>query len=627
MKSIVACTFLLVLGACFAAEFPVEPYVDPTQLEVPWPRHSFYRVPWRAYLETVSGFDLLQGVGVAYNVSGNPDILMRMLSECGFRTMRFEWGWNCQTWDGPGIDPGREQEIRKTLQAARRWNVKACILLNAHHGVPCPVRGWRVKLLADAPKGAAEVKLDNVKDFVPGYTGLSNIEDYWAASVIFTQIDAATGTCKLSKPLPKDLKAGQQVDVHRLRYLPLHPVGTKEFDETAQGWVNYARAICAIAADEGFRDCRIEIWNELSFGSNFTNINHYYKPDKAKMPDFLNKGGSAWELARRTVDMAHREFPAMEVIWGFSNTTFYHCKIENLPPGTDGQTYHPYFESRRLKLPENDYRNWSLEQPLPSFTWHLPEAAANFPQTEAIIRLINPKARLARPEGTRVFRHYITEYGMPIQDYGVKDVDRAWHIKNKMISRGTLFFLSKGLCGLYHFCAGGDALDMGLLGKQAEKLTEYPADLDAALSPSLKMMKRLTSAFDGSVPLASMRQLGAEVAALDQRVQLPAGPDNKWPPLYQHQRFCVLPYQVKPDRFVVALYVQSIDILEDIEPQPYRVALTNIRGADAKLEMIDVLSGKPVPFKTLEATDERLRIEFDAVGWPYLLMVQEKTPR
>jgi hypothetical protein len=89
----------------------------------------------------------------------------------------------------------------------------------------------------------------------------------------------------------------------------------------------------------------------------------------------------------------------------------------------------------------------------------------------------------------------------------------------------------------------------------------------------------------------------------------------------------VLPYQVKPDRFVVALYVQSIDILEDIEPQPYRVALTNIRGADAKLEMIDVLSDKPVPFKTLEATDERLRIEFDAVDWPYLLTVQEKTPR
>ena len=61
------CVFV---AAVQAEEFPVPPYVDPTQLDVPWPKHSDYRQPWRAFLETRSGHDFLRVIGINYNVPG-----------------------------------------------------------------------------------------------------------------------------------------------------------------------------------------------------------------------------------------------------------------------------------------------------------------------------------------------------------------------------------------------------------------------------------------------------------------------------------------------------------------------------------------------------------------------------
>ncbi len=53
-----------------AQESAVQPYTDPGQLDVPWPKHSHYKQPWRGFLETRSGYDFLHGIGVNYNVLG-----------------------------------------------------------------------------------------------------------------------------------------------------------------------------------------------------------------------------------------------------------------------------------------------------------------------------------------------------------------------------------------------------------------------------------------------------------------------------------------------------------------------------------------------------------------------------
>ncbi len=65
----------------------MRPYTDPAQLEVPWPKHSFYKQPWRAFLETRSGYDFLRGIGVNYHVPGNDPLAVRLLAEAGFQDL------------------------------------------------------------------------------------------------------------------------------------------------------------------------------------------------------------------------------------------------------------------------------------------------------------------------------------------------------------------------------------------------------------------------------------------------------------------------------------------------------------------------------------------------------------
>ncbi len=331
-----------------AQEPPRSRFVDPAQLDVPWPRHSFVKVPWRGFLETKSGAEFLRGIGVNFNVPGKSDLAVRLLAEAGFRAFRIEAGWGSVRWDESGLHD--EDRLRWLLTSCRSRDIRPTLLLNAHHGVPCPNQTIDRDLAADAPKKSRRVSFTDVTEIVPGRTGISGLSDYWGAEVLVTRVDKLTGACELSKPLPKELKKGQKVQLMTLKYLPLHPVGTREFDETAAGWVRYALLVCKQAEAAGIDDFDVEIWNELTFGTHYLNVNDYYDPPAVefKTKDFLNKGGHLWELARRTIEAVKARHPRARCVWGFSNTTFFHVPIKGLPPGTDGQSYHPYGTGTRL---------------------------------------------------------------------------------------------------------------------------------------------------------------------------------------------------------------------------------------------------------------------------------------
>ena len=300
-----------------AAEFPVQPYTDPAQLDVPWPKHSFYRQAWRGFLETRSGADFLNGIGINYNVPANDELAVRLLAEAGFTTFRIEIGWGGERWDESGFTG--EDRIGKKLALCKQHGIRPLILLNAHHGVPCPARFFNGNLAADANKGDRLIRLKKTDGIEPGRTGLSQLTQYWAAEAIITKVNRETGECVLSKPLPKDISATGTVPLATLKFLPLYPVGSPEFENTARGWVRYALLACKLVRDAGIDSFDVEIWNELSFGSNFTSINHYYDPPLIKSPkNFLHEGGPAWEMARRTIEAVKKEHPHARCIWGFS---------------------------------------------------------------------------------------------------------------------------------------------------------------------------------------------------------------------------------------------------------------------------------------------------------------------
>jgi len=71
MNRLIMVALFVWTGASVAsATPPYRPYVDPTQLDCPWPKHSDYKQPWRSYLQTKSAVDFLAGIGVNWASPG-----------------------------------------------------------------------------------------------------------------------------------------------------------------------------------------------------------------------------------------------------------------------------------------------------------------------------------------------------------------------------------------------------------------------------------------------------------------------------------------------------------------------------------------------------------------------------
>jgi hypothetical protein len=620
-------TLIIVAAATEAQEVPVRPYVDPGQLDVPWPKHSHYKQPWRGFLETRSGYDFLAGIGVNYHVPGNDALAVRLLTESGFRAFRIEIGFGSVRPDEQGLT--NEDRMRNLLRLCKQYDVRPTLLLNAHQGVPCPLRFFTKQLTADAPKGSRAVVLADTEDLVVGRSGINGLTGYWAAEALITEIDHETGRCRLSKPLPKDLKAGE-LSMATLAYLPLHPVGTEEFDETAAGWVRYALMVCRLASDAGIDRFDVELWNELTFGTRFLDVNNYYDRDAPKVPpgpDFLNRGGTCWELARRTVEAVKPRHPNARCIWGFSNTTFFHCAIRNLPPGMDGQSYHPYGTGTR-RLPDQEYHKdrpeLNLEGFTPTIDVRMPEGWAHtFIQTESLMRHLNPHARLqTRPEGVDRFYHYITEHGIVPAECGVTDEAGGWRLKSLCASRSFCLWLNKGIDVMHYFVAHSkDPMGMGLLPVDLPRLAQDTA-FDEVATPPMKVLRNLTTAFAGSVPLDKPRQLSVEVTALGGQEKVFEG-DGAHRPLWHRDVLAVLPFQIKPGQFVIAVYVMTYDATQPIAEERYRLVIKGVSGRQGHLALYDPHEDRRIPLKSSGREEDFVEVVVPVVGHPRLMTLTE----
>jgi hypothetical protein len=615
-------------AAARAEEHPVRPYVAPAQLDVPWPKHSDYRQPWRAFLETRSGAAFLQGIGINYNVPGNEagdELAVRLLAESGFKTFRIEVGWGSVKWDESGIN-GAERFL-SLLRLCKQYGIRPTMLLNANHGVPCPTRFFEKKLAADAAKGDRSIKLADSNGIVAGYSGLNNLSphSYWACEAIITSVNPGTGVCQLSKPLPADLKTDEPVKMATLKYLPFYPVGTPQFEETVQGWLKYAALVTGLVAEAGIDDFDVELWNELSFGSNFTNIDHYYDPPiEPKAPNFLLPGGSAWELSRRTTEAVKKDHPGARIIWGWSNTTFYHCPIEKLPPGIDGQSYHPYGTGTRTLPKDEDqpaHPEFNIEGYIPAMEIRMPEGWAHeFLKTECLMRLLNPQARQQHPEGTQRFYHYMTEHGVAPPECGITDDAGAWRIKTLCALRSYCLWLNKGVDVLDYFCAWEKKPDgMGLLPPDLARL---PADakFEEVATPPMKAVRNLTRAFAGSEPVAAddQKPLEVDVVELEGNRKTFDG-DATHPPLYERDSFAFLPWQTGKGRYVAAVYVMTYDATKPMPPTRYRLTIEGMGGEFGTVTLYDPIQDAPVEVKVLKKDKDKLEVEVPVVDYPRLL--------
>ena len=626
---------LLAAAAAVAGELPVKPYVDPSELDVPWPKHSHVKQPWRGFLETKPAVELLEGIGIVYHHrGGSADAQLGLLAKAGFRCLRWEQPFGTYDPETQSIAERFRGRYREVLRASKKHGIVPIILLNAHHGVPCKLKSFDRHVAADAPKGARELALNSVDGLRPVHSGTNGLTGYWAGEVLFTAIDRERKVVKLSKPLPKGLQKGDKLTCVDLYYLPFHPVGTPEFEHTARGWVDYARAICTVAKEEDV-GIEVEIWNELSFGSHFAGghgINAYWPGRATFAKDFLRPGGHAWEVSRRTVDMVKKGFPGTRVIWGWSNTTFFHCPIEQLPTSIDGQSYHPYGTGwrdmpQREQAPDQPSR--CLEGHCPTYRLCFAEGWAHtFIQCESLMHLLRPDKRLTRkPEGTDRFYHYITEHGIVPAEAGVKGEAASLRLKEKFLVRALLFWLNKGIDRLTIFVSGPDKNNEGM-GMHLAKVRELKAmppddELDGWLSPALRALRRTVRAFGGAQPIARPRQFTVEATKLGAERKVFEMPDGRRTLCFR-DLLAVLPFQVTERKFVVAVYVMSPAYnVEDLAEETWRLTLGNIDGRAARVSLYDPLADASPSVNVLKRGEKSVTFELPVIDTPRLLVLEE----
>ena len=412
------------------------PYTDPTLLDVPWGNYSFIRQGWRGYLETIPAVSYLNGLGVVWGQSPqskSADEIAAALAWAGFRRVRLEIPWGSVKCDESGLDDVDAVRTAQILRALKAHGLRPLILLNANHLQPCPVR-WR-DLLVQAPAAAGSRSLivtgdlRNIQHYAATLMSLANGGTAGPLITNHSPVRASVGGAQmieLSKPLARAISGGEVLRLALLRYQPLYPVGTPAFERTVNGWLHYASLVAnLVKADYGSDDFDIEIWNELTFGSAFLSVDNYAdsKTVIGDVSESFHPGGRAWELAERTVETLKHEHADVKIIWGFSNTTFFHVPIAQLPPYLDGQSYHPYGTGRRCYADlVRDRRSLLLDEYVPTGCVVQPEGYAQaWQQTESLLRFLTPSARSVHPPGSQEFQHYITEHGFAPAEIGIMD--------------------------------------------------------------------------------------------------------------------------------------------------------------------------------------------------------------
>jgi hypothetical protein len=633
-------------------------YTDPGQA-MGWGFRSHWLQPWRSYMDTVPATTLLGAVGINFNVGSKVAApTARLLGDSGFRRARIEVGWSSVEYDHPDtLTPLARKELQTTLGALRDNGIRPLILLNANHGEPCPVRRETLRLTKAAKAGATVLRLDpaDAAKIVPGHTGISF--EGVAAAVLLTGVEPG-GTVRLSRPLPSALEAGS-LPVATLRFEPFRPEALANGEPnsgneaTLRGWLEYVGAVTreakAILGSDAFD---VEVWNELTFGSRFLNINSYYEPDLEwkQNGDYQLILGSTVSYLR---DPAHG-VPNVGIGNGFASQSPWWNGI-NSPVGLTAIDKHPYPPS--LSFPAEAQVNGNrplngLGEPAgwkdsagqyhesftPSYEAFFPEYSLSGIQTETLVHDLSPlpskiqgaeHGRYTHPAGGSPPTMWITEFNLgpgsgpvprsQLSDAGVR------HVMSKDVLRSLVAYVNKGVTAIDFYAANAGDLSLvepSFFKAAGAKNAAYPGD--AAGGETTAAVQRLTAALAGAVPLATTRRLALrELTDFSGNVQFEGNGTAAYPPLYNREVLAFLPFQVTKRRFVIPVYVMTRNVTEDLAAEPYRLAIGGIDGEGAEISASDPLTGETVPVEVISRAADQVVVELPVTDSPRLLTIQE----
>ena len=646
-------------------------YTDPGQA-MKWGNRSHWMQPWRSYMDTVPATTLLDAVGINFNVSQKEVAsTAELLGNSGFKRARIEVGWGTLDYDDPTqMSESSRQSLVKTLTAMRDNGIRPLILLNANHGKPCPITRDTIELTTAGTKGDTTLSVApaDVDKIVPGRTGITN--NGIAAEDLFASVDP-DGLAHLSKPLYADVPAGS-LPVTTLRYEPFRPATLEDgspnprFEPTMQGWLNYVgvvtREVKSILGSEEFD---VEVWNELSFGSRFLNINGYYEPD-IEWANFKNFKPILFGTVDYLRNPAHG-VPNIGIGNGFANQSPWWNGTES-PVGLTAIDKHPYagWDSFPLEAQVNGNRplngvgeltgwkdddNHYHEFFTPTYDDFFPEHFLSGIQTETLIHDLSPRistiarvehGRSTHPEGGAPPAMWITEVNLgpgrgptPATSMSAADIR---HIESKVVLRYLAAYVNKGVTALDFYAASGGELslvDQGFFSSIKSNPTTYPGD--SAGGETTDAVRRLTDSMAGAQTISSHRTLSlGKLTDYSSNVQFEGNGTAEYPPLYNREVFAFFPFQVNQRRFVIPVYVMTRNVAKiypgapstdphrfDLPPERYGMTIGGIDGESTHVSATDPLTGNSIPVEVVARSSDQVEVEMGVTDSPRLLTVEE----
>jgi hypothetical protein len=634
--------------------------IDPSQqTSVPYGTRSDWLQPWRAYLDTPPASTMRNALGINFNVPAqSAGATAQFLSQVGFKRARVEIAWGAMSFSDPSRlqDTGSWDSILGALKAA---GIRPLILLNANDGAPGPRMSFNAQITQPAAAGAKVVQVDaaTAQQLVPGMSGF-DVPGGAAATFIATSV-APSGLVTLSQPLPVAIPAGTY-PATTLRYQPFASPFTASgqpnpaFEQTLSGWLQYVKAVTAEASKVlGPGGFDVEIWNELSFGSNFLNIANYYNP----VPLTLQGTGSVTDqLLARTV--AWLRDPANGVANvpigdGFANQDP-QVAGSTVPNGVTAIDKHPYYGGiknmpgyagstpqirtvnalNQQEGTQDALGNWSRPF-LPTYRSFFPEHFLTAIETDFMERDLSPitttignvaHGRCTKPAGTSTPpQDWVTETNFRPNEAGPLAPDQMRHVQAKAALRSLSAFVNKGVTALdFYAVAEGD---WAMLDPNAPGGGE-----------TMVALHRFMQSFAGPNTIANPRSLSLQsIADQGNWTQFSGDGTAAHPPLYNRNVVAFLPFQADANRFVVPVYVMTRDMAKvydpsapstavnryDLPAETYRLTIGGLDTAKLKVSATDPDTGASVPATIVSTSGNQAVVEIPLTDSPRLLVLED----
>src|SRR5260370_3882415 len=207
------------------------------------------------------------------------------------------------------------------------------------------------------------------------------------------------------------------------------------------------------------------------------------------------------------------------------------------------------------------------------------------------------------------------------------------HVGAKALLRTFVFQSHKGVHTIEIFAAHGGDLSLGVipdsffktLQDESHQLTEK---VRAQTGPQLEVLARVNQLMKSSQPLEVTRPLAVtELIEHQPRLVFKGDGTPEHPDRYNRDDFACLPFQMATDKYAIAYYVVTRNMVHDWNPkldpldparynmpeQTFDLTLQNLRGADAKVSAWDPMTDQTVPVTVLAADHNTLKVQLRTV--------------